>query len=116
MLKGIRKRFLIFFILAIFLLCLLGYFLWKETRNTIANKFGSDFAEQHISLQKEKINKFIDSELSLVRSLATSEHIINWLKYEYNAPIKIFAVKELKRYREFFKSGSVYIISGDSGH
>jgi|GEM_PF-2305158 len=116
MLKGIRKRFLIFFILAIFLLCLLGYFLWKETRNIIANKFGSGFAEQHISLQKAKINKFVDSELTLVRSLASSENIIDWLKYEYNAPLKISAVNELKRYREFFKSGSVYIISGDSGH
>jgi len=116
MLKGIRKRFLIFFILAICLLFLLGFFLWKETRNTIANKFSSDFAKQHVSLQKEKINKFIGSELTLVKSLASSKYIIDWLKYEYNAPLKISAVKELKRYREFFRSGSVYIISRDSGH
>ncbi|HCW93888.1 MAG TPA: hypothetical protein DHM44_09430 [Flexistipes sinusarabici] len=116
MLKGIRKRFLIFFILAISLLCLLGYFLLKETRGTIANKFSSDYIKQHISLQKERISKFIGSELILVKSLASSENIIDWLKYEYNASLKISAVKELKRYRGFFKSGSVYIISRDSGH
>lgn len=116
MIRGIRKKFLVFFIIAILLLCILGFFLWKETKKTIANKFGRDFAEQYISLQKEEISNVFNSELNLLKALASSDPMRNWLRYEYNASLKISAVRKLQEYRKYLRSGNIYAISYDSGH